>query len=168
MSCSGSLSNAKNSNVLGGPFNGFSARQTVLNYKDNKQAITRKVLRDGWNTAFAQNQYKGYGRKIGPFRAVYNAGDWLARKDYACGGPTPMSSNAPGWSQSLVFIGSQKNNCDNTGVPASSCNVKYVYDSSLYTRFLKEQAMNRNYNNLKNGGDDHNASQVALMAIRRF
>jgi hypothetical protein len=79
-----------------------------------------------------------------------------------------MSSNAPGWSQSLVFIGSQKNNCDNTGVPASSCNVKYVYDSSLYTRFLKEQAMNRNYNDLKNGGDDHNASQVALMAIRRF
>ena len=68
MSCPGSLSNAKNSNVLGGPFNGFSARQTVLNYKDNKQAITRKVLRDGWNTAFAQNQYKGYGRKIGPFR----------------------------------------------------------------------------------------------------
>ena len=168
MTCPSTISNAKKTNVLGGPYNGFSAKQTVLNYKDNKQATTRKVLRDGWNTTMAGPTYKGYSRKIGPFRAVMNAGDWLSRKNYACGGPNPMSSNSPGWSGSLIFMGSQINNCDNTGVPAASCNVKYVYDSSLYTRYQREQAINRNYNDLKNGGDDHNASQVALMAIRRF
>ena len=156
------------SNLGGGPFNGFSPQQTVLNYKDNQQAITRKVLRDGWNTAMAGPTYKGYERKIGPFRAVYNAGDWLSRKNYMCGGPNPISSNAPGWSQALLFNSSQINKCDGTGVPAASCNVKYVYDSSLYTRYMREQAINRNYNDLKNGGDDHNASQVPLMAIRRF
>ena len=36
-------------NDKGGPFTGFSARQTVLNYKDNQQATTRKILRDVWN-----------------------------------------------------------------------------------------------------------------------
>jgi hypothetical protein len=162
------LSQATATNNLGGPYNGFSAKQTVLNYKDGRQTTTRKILRDGWNTAMAKPTYKGLNRKIGPFRAVYNAGDWLSRKNYACGGPNPMSSNAPGWSQSLMFMGSQIDKCDGTGVPAAACNVKYVYDSSLFTRYKREAAMNKNYNDLKNGGDDHNASQVAWMAIRRF
>lgn len=166
--CSSTSNNSKDTSVLGGPYNGFSAKQTVLNYKHGQQALTRRVLRDGWNTAQARSTYKGYSRKIGPFRAVYNAGDWLSRKNYACGGPDPMSSNSPGFSQSLIFMGSQINKCDGTGVPAAATNVKYVYDASLYTRFLREQATNRNYNDLKNGGDDHNASQVPLMAIRRF
>jgi len=155
-------------NNLGGPYRGFSAKQTVLNYKDAQQVTTRKILRDGWNTAMARPTYNGLSRKIGPFRAVYNAGDYLSRVNYVCGGPNPMSSNAPGWSQSLIFMGSQVNKCDGTGVPAAACNVKYVYDSSLFTRYKREAAINQNYNDLKNGGDDHHASQVAWMAIRRF
>ena len=45
-------------NDKGGPFTGFSARQTVLNYKDNQQATTRKILRDVWNTAQSGYIYK--------------------------------------------------------------------------------------------------------------
>tara|TARA_Y100000389_G_C17401166_1_gene485400 strand:+ start:253 stop:756 length:504 start_codon:yes stop_codon:yes gene_type:complete len=167
MTCPSTNSNEKKTNNLGGPYQGFSATQTVLNYKDGAQTTTRKILRDGWNTSMAKPTYKGYGRKIGPFRAVYNAGDWLSRQNYACGGPNPMSSNAPGWSQSLIFMGSQINKCDGTGVPAAACNPKYVYDSSLFTRYKREAAMNRNYNDLKNGGDDHNASFVPLLRSRR-
>jgi hypothetical protein len=60
------------------------------------------------------------------------------------------------------------NNCDGTGVPASSCNVKFVADSSDYTKFKKQSAMNRNYNDASNGGDQSNASYVPTMAVRRY
>jgi hypothetical protein len=43
-----------------------------------------------------------------------------------------------------------------------------VYDSSNYTTFLKQQANNKNYNDLSYGGDQHSASQVAWKGIRRF
>jgi len=152
---------------LGGPLRGFSAKQTVLNYKDGEQTSTRAILRNGWNTAFATGTYNNYARVTTPFRAVNNAGDFLSRKNYKCGGPTPMSKCSIGWCGSKIFLGSQIDNCDGTGVPASSTNVKYVYDSSDYSTFRRQQAINRNYNDLKNGGDDHNGSYVALMAVRR-
>jgi hypothetical protein len=59
------------------------------------------------------------------------------------------------------------NNCDNTGVPAASCNVKWVADSSDYVRFKKLSAINKNYNDLGYGGDQSNGSYSALMRVRR-
>ena len=154
------------SNILGGPFMGFSPKQTVLNYKDGAQTSTRSILRSAWNTPYATGTYNGNKRKIGPFRAVNNAGDFLSRQNYKCGGPTGMSKSSIGWAGSTIYLGSQIDNCDTTGVPASATNVKYVYDSSDYVTFRKQQAINRNYNDLKNGGDDSNGSYVALKGVR--
>ena len=47
-------------------------------------------------------------------------------------------------------------------------NGKYVYDSSDYITYLKQKAVNKNYNDLSNGGDDFKASQSAQRAIRRY
>ena len=58
-------------------------------------------------------------------------------------------------------------NCDNTGVAASVANNRFVPDSSDYTTFKKQRAMNQNYNDLGSGGDVHNASFVARMAVHR-
>jgi hypothetical protein len=58
--------------------------------------------------------------------------------------------------------------CDGTGVPPASCNVKYVYDSSDYTTYLKQKALAKTYNNLSYGGDQYNASQSSWRAIRRY
>ena len=154
------------SNILGGPFTGFSPQQTVLNYKDGAQTSTRSILRNAWNTSYAKGTYNGHKRKIGPFRAINNAGDFLSRQNYKCGGPTGMSKSSIGWSGSKIYLGSQINNCDSTGVPASATNVKYVYDSSDFVTFRRQQAINSNYNDLKNGGDDHNASYVPLKHVR--
>ena len=104
------------SQVLGGPYNGFSAKQTVLNYKDGAQSSTRSILRNSWNTALKNSA-------ISPFRVVNNG----------------------------------------TG----SGNVKYVHDSSAFVTYRRQKAINQNYNDLKNGGDDHNGSFVAQMAVRR-
>ena len=53
-------------------------------------------------------------------------------------------------------------------IPSATCNVKYVYDSSDYTTYLKQRAVNKNYNDFSNGGDDYKASQSAQRAIRRY
>jgi hypothetical protein len=53
-------------------------------------------------------------------------------------------------------------------VPSSTCNVKFVYDGSDYTKFKKNQAINRNYNDRSFGGNDYNTSQSAIRHIRRY
>lgn len=134
------------SNVLGGPFNGYSGKQTVNNYKDSEQTRSRRVLRSAWNTRYANGSVNGYNRVITPFRAVNNLGDFLSRQNYVCGGPNQVNASKPGMKGR---IGSIISACDNTGVEASSCNPRFVSDSSDYIKFKKQQAMNRNYNDNK-------------------
>lgn len=107
------------------------------------RASTQRILRDVWNSGnvVGENNKK---RKIGPFRAVMNAGDLLSRPNYSCGGPNPLQSLSMRF-DSLVRRDNTRNACDATGVPASSCNVKFVYDSSSFTRFVKETAVNKTY-----------------------
>ena len=65
-------------------------------------------------------------------------------------------------------FGAITSNCDDSGIPPAACNGKYVYDSSDYVRFLKQQAVNRNYNDYSNGGNENSGSQSAYRAIRRY
>jgi len=136
---------------LGGPYKGYSPQQTTPSFKSSEQVMVRGVLRRGWNTSYATGTVNGKKRIITPFRAVNNLGDFLSRENYVCGG----------------HIGSIISQCDGTGVPSSTCNVKFVPDSSDYTTYKKQVALNTNYNDLKNGGDKNNASYVSLMAVRR-
>ena len=46
-------------------------------------------------------------------------------------------------------------------------NPRFVYDGSDYVTFKRLQAKNRNYKDPTFGGDEHNASQVALARGRR-
>lgn len=151
-------------NVLGGPYNGYSPQQTIDNYKTSEQAIIRKVLQKSWNTAYATGTYNNRSRIITPFRAVNNSGDFLSRQNYSCGGSNQVT---PDRYKRIGNIGSIWQNCDSTGVPASICNPKFVADSSEYTKYRKQYTINRNYNEVSNGGDSSNASYVPLMAVRR-
>ena len=140
---------ANPSSLGGGPTNGHSPQQSVANYKDGSISSMRYVLRRGWNTAYASGKYNNHSRIATPFRAVKNSGDFLSRKDYVCGGSNPSDAMKPGKGGRFRSFFSA---CDGTGVPASNCNVKFVADYSEYTRFKKEQAFNRNYNDLTFGG----------------
>jgi hypothetical protein len=152
------------SNLGGGPFDGYSPAQTITNYKSGDDARMRTILRRGWNTQYARGQIGSYKRITTPFRAVNNSGDFLSRVNYSCGGPNPAHSNIPGNSRS---IGSIPQQCDGTGIAPSSCNVKFVPDSSDYTTYKKQRAVNYTYNDLKFGGDNSNGSYVFRMAARR-
>jgi hypothetical protein len=151
---------------LGGGLPGISPKQTINNKKDSEQTAIRSILRRAWNTQYATNDVNGYGRAIGEFKAVNNIGDYLSRQNYACGNiPNATRPNIVNWGTSL---GSIIKHCDGTGVPCSNTNTRFVPDSSDYTTYRKQRAINRNYNDATNGGDQNNASYVAMLAVRRF
>lgn len=151
-------------NNLGGPFQGYSPQQSISNYKDGNQTNMRRVLVKSWNTNYARGNVNGRNRVTTPFRAVNNSGDFLGRVDYVCGGPNGVTPDRHKRSNN---IRSMISHCDQTGVPASSCNVKFVADASDYTTFKKQQAYNKNYNDLKFGGYN-NSAYVDLMRVRIY
>ena len=150
-------------NLGGGAFNGISPKQTISSHMNSEVVSTRKILRDSWNRQYAGGVVNNKQRVITPFRAVYNMGDFLGRKNYSCGGPNPSAPlNVP---RSRGNMGAIWSVCNNTGIPASSCNPKFVADSSDYTRFRKERSFNLNYNDKGYGGYT-NSSYEALMRVR--
>lgn len=151
-----SNSNLTYSGNLGGPFQGFSAHQTINNYKDSENVMTRRVLVKSWNTPYAVGNVNNKKRLITPFRAVNNLGDYLGRQNYSCGGPNQVNASKPGRKS---IIGSMPVMCDGTGVAASSCNTRFVSDSSDYTKFRKQTAINNNYNDLTMVGNPSHASR---------
>jgi len=145
---------------------GISPIQTINNYKDSEQTAIRSILRRSWNQKYATGNVNGHARAIGEFKAVSNIGDYLSRKNYACGNiPNPTQPDNVKWRSRIGGIMKQ---CDQTGVPCSNSNTKFIPDSSDYTTYRKQRALNRNYNDWSNGGDQSNASYVSQMAIRRF
>jgi len=157
--------------VLGGGIPGFVAQG--LNDTDNNDqfAQTRFTLRNAWNNSYqSQLNRKKLKRVITPFRAVNNAGDVLAREwiYYSCGGPCQTFQSRPNLRGLRTHFGAIQSACDNSGVPAGTCNNKYVYDSSDYVTYLKQKAVGKNYNAVTNGGDYGNGSQSAIRAIRRY
>ena len=161
---------------LGGGINGHMPRPIIIHDNSDFFARTRFTLRDAWNTG--DRTGSSYPRRIiTPFRAVNNAGDLLARQNYACGGSCQTQQSRPGLHGLREKFGSTSNGCTadvfynitqvNPAIPSSTCNGKFVYDSSDYIRFRKNQAINRNYNDRSFGGDQSNATQHAIQAIRR-
>ena len=151
--------------ALGGAIQGKSPKQTITNYKSSDQVMSRRLVVKSWNTAYATGLVNGRDRVITPFRAVNNSGDYLGRVQYSCGGPNPTNASRPGWKSR---IRSMFSNCDTTGIPPSSTNVKFVADSSEYSKFRKHKAINATYNDSSFGGDQNHASFVNRMAVHRF
>jgi hypothetical protein len=124
----------------------------------------RFTLRKAWNGAAAGENLGGRVPAATPFRVVNNAGDYLSRQYYTSNQVTSArQSITSGW---RGLAGGVHVQADGTGIPSATCNTKFVYDGSDYTRFRKQMAMNRNYNDSGFGGAN-NAAQSAIRAIRR-
>jgi len=162
--------------TLGRGFKGISPQQVQDNDKSYREyGQNRAQVVESWNNVYkaqiaATNKYKkqNIGRVITPFRAVNNAGDILSRQYYSCNTGCQTFQSRPNMHGLSQRFGSQTLHCDGTLVPAGTCNVKYVYDSSNYSTYLKQQAILKTYNNLSNGGNEYNGSQVSWRAIRRY
>lgn len=154
---------------LGGGFTGKMPQSVITNDHDNSFAQIRFTLKDAWNTTKYSGQ-NGYINKriITPFRAVNNAGDVLSRVNYSCGGACQSFQSRPNVHGIKVSLGGIQSVCDQTLVPPAACNVKYVYDSSDYTTFLKQQAVNRNFNDSSFGGNQYSTAQSKIRSIHRY
>ena len=172
------ISNPKNK---GGAIQGFMTKQVQTN--DNRYPEFEQIrftLKNAWNTTYpSQLRRDNLKRPITtPFRAVNNAGDLLSRENYSCGGTCQSFQSRPGLRGLRNHFGAVQDTCIPSAaynslqlinnIPAAACNVKYVYDSSDYVTYLKQKAVNKNYNDLTYGGDQSNTSQSAVRAIRRY
>ena len=166
----GTSSNVASATSPGGAIRGYMATSVMDNDKSypNYEHI-RFSLKQAWNTLYpSQLKASGKQRIITPFRAVNNSGDILCRENYSCGGSCQSFQSRPNMKGLSTRFGAIQSVCDGTFVPPASCNVKYVYDSSDYITFVKQQAINKNYNDLSNAGNNNNASQSAFRAARRY
>ena len=157
---------------LGGGIRGLMPTPTIDKINDSEFETIRVVVKEVWNNNFISTDVNG-NVNLGnyactPFRKVMNAGDTFSRVNYSCGGSCQTPQSIAGIASIKNSIGSIQNKCDLSQVPPSSCNVKYVYDSSDYTRFLKQNATVKNYNDLSFGGDQNNASFQAIQSMRSF
>tara|TARA_B100000963_G_C22625069_1_gene671927 strand:- start:1528 stop:2013 length:486 start_codon:yes stop_codon:yes gene_type:complete len=149
--------------------NGIAPQLMPLTNGGSSRSRDRNVLRRGWNGNYANEKVlnASLGQVVKPattpFRAVNNAGDYLARKNYSCGGGTQTNASVPGIAR---LIGNITNNCDGSKIPPSTCNTKFVYDSSDYTKFKKLQSKNRLYGDYSFGGDSNNASYAPFQLVR--
>lgn len=136
----------------------------------NERSMDRLILRQAWNGQYGSGEVNGRKPSCTPFRLVNNAGDYLSRKNYVSGGSDQVqgrirSSVYGAWK---LFAGHVQATNDGTGIPSSTCNVKYVYDGSDYTTFKKNQAINRTYNDFSFGGNASSAAQSAWRRVRRY
>ena len=165
----------------GGAINGYMPQQTQnVDKRYPEFEHIRFTLKNAWNTTYPSQLRRDNLKKpiTTPFRAVNNAGDLLSRLNYSCGGSCQTFQSRPGLKGLRQHLGSVQDTCypsavySNTqllkNIPASACNVKYVYDSSDYVTYLKQKAVVKNYNDLSYGGDQFKTSQAAVRAIRRY
>jgi hypothetical protein len=172
---------ARNPASPGGAIRGWMPQTTQLTDKRYPEyEHIRYTLKNAWNTQYrSQLQRNNLKQSITtPFRAVNNAGDLLSRENYSCGGTCQTPQSRPGLYGLKTHFGAVSTSCTPSAaynslqlikdIPAAACNVKFVYDSSDYVTYLKQKAVVKNYNDLTYGGDDSNASQSAIRAIRRY
>jgi hypothetical protein len=165
----------------GGAINGYMPQQTQnVDKRYTEFEHIRFTLKNSWNTTYPSQLRKDNLKQpiTTPFRAVNNAGDLLSRLNYSCGGSCQSFQSRPGLKGLRQRFGAVQDTCFPSAVynnlqllnniPAAACNVKFVYDSSDYVTYLKQKAVNKNYNDLTYGGDQSKSSQSAIRAIRRY
>ena len=141
-------------------------------------AMQRRILRKAFKTSKVSYSNNGVKTTIGPsvsgpFRTAFNQGDVLGRKYQSCGGCNQVNDVNSRILRSSMVDSVSQTSCNVTTlgvtpvqVPLGSGNSKFVSDSSLYTKFKQLSAVNKNYNDLSFGGDDHNGSYTFLRSVR--
>jgi len=171
---------AKNKNSPGGAIQGYMPQPTLTvdkRYTEFEQI--RFTLKNSWNTTYPSQLKRDNLKKpiIGPFRATQNAGDLLCRENFSCGGSCQTPQFRPNVYGLKQRFGATSKSCQPSvvynslqeiqNIPSATCNIKWVYDSSDYTTYLKQKAVNKNFNDYTFGGDQSNASQSNIRHSRR-
>ena len=140
---------------------------------DSQTAMKRKILRKSFKPATVKINGIDIKSTSGPFRTAMNLGDFLSRKYQTCGGCNQVNDVNSRIIRPRMGGGLSNNSCnvETNGytpkqIPLKGGNIKYVSDSSLYTRFKDLASVNKNYYDIKHGGDKSNGSYSFLNAVR--
>jgi hypothetical protein len=121
----------------------------------------RMVVREAFPTSsmFQDKRVLGNQWAQTPFRIVMNAGDLLSRRS-APGGSNQIKGSVGRNEPAFMSDGVQKGD-------GASGNARYVYDSSVYTKFKRLSAKTATYNKATFGGSN-NSAYVSIKAAGRF
>ena len=149
---------------LGGGTHGTQTSQQV---GTNDKSISRYILRKSYTSVCA---FKKFGLqnngKITPFRILTNSGDPNGTHNSNPKSTLPRINQVSSVGANLVLSRSSYGGTSNNGESYYSGNPKYVYDSSNYVRFKKEQSINSNYNDSTSGGNFKATVTNALFRVR--
>lgn len=130
--------------VFGGP-NGNMPKQTLNAVRNSSDMMRRRILRDAVPKQFVQPTIKGRGMAASHSRAWGGTDDYLARRNYTCGGPSP--SLGVGWAApSSSMLRRAQQNCDDSGVEGTNCNPKFVPDASSFGNYRALVSVMQTYN----------------------
>ena len=136
-------------------------------------ALKRKILRKTFRPNTKQVNGATVTSSAGPFRTSMNLGDFLSRQYQTCGGCNQVNDVNSRILRLKMGGGLSNNSCNvetrgytPSQIPLKGGNIKYVSDSSLYTRFKDLESVNKNYYDTSAGGDKSNGSYSFLNAVR--
>ena len=136
-------------------------------------ALKRKILRKTFRPNIRKINGNTVTSSAGPFRTAMNLGDFLSRQYQTCGGCNQVNDVNSRIIRPRMGGGLSNNSCniETNGytpkqIPLKGGNIKYVSDSSLYTRFKDLASVNKNYNDISHGGNKSNGSYSFLNAVR--
>ena len=181
---SGNQLNTSNTSNLGGGTPG--GQPTLLGGGSNstsnsgmvgggERSLSRVYLRrafgNSWllngNSNFRSPNFFVYNKqsKTTPFRAVMSAGDVNGTVNQSGSSSLPKINQlqAPRVQGTQNISGGPRND----GASYYTGNPKYVYDSSVYTKYKQLKSVNKTYDDSSFGGSN-NGSYSFLLAVRRF
>jgi len=159
-------------NLLGGGGNSTSYSGMVGGGERSlSRAYLRKAFGNSWlirsNSNIRSPNYFVINKqsKTTPFRAIMSAGDVNGTVNQAGSRLLPKVNQV----QAPRVQGTQNisDGPRNDGNSYYTGNPKYVYDSSVYTRYKQLKSVNKTYDD-KSFGGSNNGSYSFLLAVRRF
>lgn len=129
---------------------------------------TRAYLRRGMGNIMLAKSATGNSQlqsAVGPFRIAFNAGDPMGTRNQAGLRTLPASNQVNGPNTAPGKLHLTPGAAANNGGSAYTGNPKFVYDGSDYTRFRRQTAVLRTYNDESFGGSN-NGSFSFLQFVR--
>lgn len=128
-----------------GGIDGHMGKQTLNAERDSSSVMQRRIIRDAVPSRFLAESINGHAVAAAPSRVWGGTDDYLSRRNYNCGGPSPSA----GTGLSVPFSGMLRaavQNCDNTGVEGANTNPRFVPDGSSFGQYRALASAMQTYN----------------------
>lgn len=121
-------------------------KQTVNTQRNSSDVMRRRIIRDAVPKQMVQAQIGDYTRRASSSRAWEGSDDYLARRNYICGGPSANANLVGPTAPFARMFRAANQNCDGSGVEGGNCCPTFVPDASSFANFRALQTVARVFN----------------------